>query len=186
MHSVTRANITTYYNYSPGIVHAPTYNWAFLDFQNVYQGIKKDGWKINWKSFREYLYETFNITKAVVFIGYVKENARLYTLLRKSGFQLEFKQTRRLANGQIDGGNIDPDLASYVMDNKLEYSKAVIVADDADYANMIKSLLRQNKLGVVISSHSIKSTSQLIKQIVGRDQLQSIHSLKDLIGRMVI
>jgi hypothetical protein len=83
-------------------------------------------------------------------------------------------------NGEVEGGNIDADLTSYVMDYKNEYKKAIIVADDGDYRRTIQSLLRQNKLELIISSHSIEKTSKLIKEIALKSII-SIDSLKYLI-----
>lgn len=155
-------------------------NWAFIDIQNLYQSVKKEGWRINWKLFRDYLKNEYNVTRAVVFLGYVKGNEYYYNLLKKSGFVLEFRPVFQLPNGDIDGGNVDADLASYVMDFKNEYNKAVIVADDGDYLRTIKSLMTQNKLQKIISSHSIQNTSRLIKQ-VALHSILSIESLKHII-----
>lgn len=160
----------------------PENNWAFVDMQNLYKGVQERGWNIRWESFRQYLKDRFNVTRAIAFLGYIKEYQSIYNHLRKAGFRLEFRQVKRLGNGTIDGGNVDADLASYVMDYKNEYHKAIIIADDADYCRTIKSLNRQNKLKVIISSHLIRNTSELIKQVVGRDQIVSIHSLRNQIG----
>jgi hypothetical protein len=46
-------------------------NYAFIDGQNVYRGIKELGWKIDWTRFRRYLKEKYAIGTAYVFLGYV-------------------------------------------------------------------------------------------------------------------
>jgi hypothetical protein len=170
---------------SPGVSNkapVPENNWAFIDMQNLYKGVQERGWNIRWEYFRQYLGDRFNVTRAIAFLGYLKEYQSVYNHLRKAGFILEFRQVKRLSNGTIDGGNVDADLASYVMDYKNEYHKAIIIADDADYCRTIKSLNRQNKLRQVISSHLISNTSELIKRVVCDDQILSIHSLKNQIG----
>lgn len=156
-------------------------NWAHIDLQNLHKGTLEQGWKINWTYFRHFLLETFNVKRAYIFLGYIPEYKGLYYRLRKARFELEFRNVRRLGDGSIDGGNIDADLASHVMDYKLNYDQAVIVADDADYCRTIQSLNRQNKLKAVISSHHLKNTSEIIKRVVDRNQIISIHSLKELI-----
>lgn len=156
-------------------------NWAFIDLQNLCKGVKERGWKIRWDRFRELLKEKYNVTKAVIFLGYLRENEYIYRIMRTAGFTLEFRQVKRLSDGTIDGGNVDADLASYVMDFKTEYSKAIIVADDGDYCRTIKSLDRQKKLKLIISSHTMKNTSELIKQTVGRNMILSIHSIRNQI-----
>ena len=157
-------------------------NFSFIDIQNLYQGIKERGWKINWHLFRQYLHKKYNVVKAVVFIGFVKGNEWLYAHLRNAGFELSFKETRILKNGQLDNGNCDCELVSYALDAKSEYTKAVIVADDSDYLSTIQRLSRQNKLKLVISSHLLSNTSQQIKRNVSSDMLISIHSLRNQIS----
>ena len=159
-------------------------NWAFIDTQNLYQGVKEGGWKIDWFGFRSYLREELNVTKAVAFLGYIKGNEYLYRIMRKAGFTLEFREVKILSDGTIDGGNVDADLASYVMDYKTEYHKAIIVADDGDYCRTIQSLYRQNKLKLILSSHTFRNTSQLIKQAVNSRLILSIHNIRNLIGRI--
>ena len=158
-------------------------NWAFIDMQNLYRGVQKKGWKINWEYFRNYLKVQFNVTKAVAFLGYIKEYEYLYKKIRRAGFSLEFREVKQLSNGVIDGGNVDADLASYVMDYKAEYHKAIIVADDGDYCRTIQSLNRQNKLKLIISSNTFNSTSQLIKQAVDNRLILSIHNIRYIVGQ---
>ena len=74
-------------------------NWAFIDMQNLYKGIKEKGWKINWKLFRQFLEQKYAVTKAVVFMGYIKENAGLYLCLKNAGFIIEFRKVNCLNNG---------------------------------------------------------------------------------------
>jgi hypothetical protein len=150
--------------------------------QNLYKGVQEKGWKIDWEKFRHYLRERYSVTKAVIFMGYLKEYKDLYNYLRWADFVLEFRPVKRLGNGTIEGGNVDADLASYVMDYKNNYNKAIIVADDSDYCRTIKSLNRQHKLKRIISSHPIKNTSELIKKSVDCSLIISIHSIRNLIS----
>jgi len=160
-------------------------NWVFIDLQNLYKGVQERGWKINWPSFRSHLTHKYSAVKAVIFTGFVSGNEWLYRKLTMAGFQVETRPTRILPDGTIDGGNCDADLASYVMDYKADYSKAIIVADDADYYRTIQSLQRQNKLRLIISSHLLANTSSLIKQAVSRDMLVSIHGLRNQISQTI-
>src|SRR5690242_20228558 len=99
-------------------------NWAFVDMQNFYKGVREKGWKINWAAFRNYLKTTHAVSRAVAFMGYIYENEYFYRLLRNADFVLEFRPVRKLNDGSIDGGNVDADLACYALDNKVKYSKA--------------------------------------------------------------
>lgn len=156
-------------------------NWAFIDGQNFYKGIKAEGWKIDWFKFRSYLREELQVTKAVIFLGWRVDCRWFYSILEKAGFQIEFRETKRLKDGTIDGGNVDADLTGFAMDHKREYSKAVIIADDSDYCNTLLSLNAQNKLKLIISSHPIKSTSACLKKQIGIEKIISVHDLKNKI-----
>jgi uncharacterized LabA/DUF88 family protein len=156
-------------------------NWAFIDMQNLYKSVQDGGWKINWNLFRKYLVNYHNVTTAVVFMGYIKKYDGIYTRIKKAGFIIEFREVSQKNNGIIDGGNVDADLAAYMMDYKRDYDKAILIADDGDYTNTIRSLVRQNKLKTIISSHPIKSTSKLIRKEVSPNLILSIDSIRNLV-----
>jgi len=158
----------------------PEKNHAFIDMQNLHCGVKRKGWKINWKLFGKYLKKELNVEKAIVFMGFIKKNRGFYNYLKSAGFILEFRKVTRLSNGRIDGGNVDADLASYVMDHKQEYDQAILVADDGDYCRTAESLARQGKLKMIISPHSMKKTSYLLKRIAPKTII-SINSIRSLI-----
>jgi hypothetical protein len=65
--------------------------YAFIDSQNLNLGIRSQGWVLDFRKFRIYLKDKFKVQKAFLFIGYMKENHKLYELLRSSGFELVFK-----------------------------------------------------------------------------------------------
>jgi len=78
-------------------------NYAFIDSQNLNLGIRAQGWELDFASFRVYLKDKHNITKAFLFIGYVKGNEALYTYLQESGYICIFKPTLELPAGEIKG-----------------------------------------------------------------------------------
>jgi len=161
-------------------------NWLFIDAQNFYKGIKERGWQIDWMLFRQFLTKKYDIVKAIIFMGYIEKYRPLYHHLQQAGFEIEFREVRVLGDGTIDGGNVDADLASYVMDYKMEYDKAVIVADDSDYLRTLKSLVNQNKLKALISSHLLKHTSQLIKRAIAPEFITTIHSFRNQIENKIL
>ena len=57
-------------------------NYAFIDSQNVNLGVRGDGWRIDWKKFRSYLNDEYDVTKAYLFLGFIPENTSLYNNLR--------------------------------------------------------------------------------------------------------
>ncbi|OGH64257.1 MAG: hypothetical protein A2821_02035 [Candidatus Magasanikbacteria bacterium RIFCSPHIGHO2_01_FULL_41_23] len=53
-------------------------NFAFIDNQNIYQGVRELGWYLDWRKFRRYLLEKYEVEKAYLFLGYLPENDKLY------------------------------------------------------------------------------------------------------------
>ena len=82
-------------------------NYAFIDSQNLHLGIRKLGWKIDYKKFRRYLAEKYSVQKAYCFIGFVALNQSLYDTLQDAGFILHFKPTIPDANGKINIKGVD-------------------------------------------------------------------------------
>ena len=60
-------------------------NFAFIDSQNLNLGTQKNGWKMDWRKFRRYLADNYGVTKAFMFIGYIRENEEMYEQLNASG-----------------------------------------------------------------------------------------------------
>ena len=66
-------------------------NYAFIDSQNLNLGITSLGWKLDFRKFKVYPKEKYNVSKAYLFIGYMPENQGLYKSLQEYGFVLVFK-----------------------------------------------------------------------------------------------
>ena len=120
-------------------------NYAFIDSQNLNLSIKQQGWKLDFKRFRIYLQQKYNVTKAFLFIGYIASNQRLYDTLQSFGYILIFKPTMKISTGEVKG-NVDSELVLNAITEISNYNKAIIVAGDGDYACLVEYLLKQNKL----------------------------------------
>jgi uncharacterized LabA/DUF88 family protein len=125
-------------------------NYAFIDSQNLNLGIQKLGWKLNYKKFRVYLAEKYDVQKAYIFIGFVALNQKLYDNLQEAGFILKFKPTIPDEQGKIKG-NVDADMVLSAMVEWDDYAKAVIVSSDGDFYSLVKHLYEQGKLETVLS-----------------------------------
>src|SRR6266853_2271877 len=90
-------------------------NYAFIDGQNLYLGLKESGITLDLKRFRIYLRERLDVVEAYYFIGYMQENQVLYATLQRAGFILQFKEISRDGMGKAKG-NVDVDLTLRVMD----------------------------------------------------------------------
>ena len=124
-------------------------NYAFIDGQNLHKGIKELGWDLDYRRFRRYLEEKFDVTQAFIVMGYLPTEAALYTALQSYGFILIFKPILQYKDGHVKG-NCDADLVLNAMIRFTEYEKAVIVSGDGDFYCLIKYLQDQDKLRMVL------------------------------------
>jgi uncharacterized LabA/DUF88 family protein len=120
-------------------------NYAFIDSQNLNLSIRQLGWKLDFKRFRVYLKQKYNITTAFLFIGYLAGNENLYTFLQESGYICIFKPTLELPDGKVKG-NVDAELVLHSMIQFPNYDAALIVSGDGDFFCLVEYLLAQKKL----------------------------------------
>lgn len=137
-------------------------NYAFIDAQNVHLGIKSLGWDLDWKRFRIYLREKYNVTTAYLFIGFIQTNQDLYSMLQKAGYILIFKPIIFDGKGKAKG-NCDADLVLNTILEKENYDKAVIVTSDGDFYSLVRYLYENNKLEMILSPH-YETCSKLLKK----------------------
>jgi len=123
----------------------PQDNYAFIDSQNLNLSIRYQGWVLDFRKFRRYLYTRYHVTKAFLFIGYVYENQDLYTNLQKDGYILVFKPTLELPSGKVKG-NVDAELVLHTMIEYQNYDKAIIVTGDGDFYCLVDYLVKNDKL----------------------------------------
>jgi uncharacterized LabA/DUF88 family protein len=119
-------------------------NYAFIDGQNLNLSIRELGWKLDYQKFRAYLKEKYKITRAFLFIGYLKENKALYQALTQAGFTCIYKPT--VVHKGITKGNCDAELVLQAMIEAKNYDKAIIVSGDGDFHCLAQYLIQENKL----------------------------------------
>ncbi|MFH0940635.1 MAG: NYN domain-containing protein [Candidatus Omnitrophota bacterium] len=137
-------------------------NYAFIDSQNLNLAIQELGWKLDFKRFRRYLSDKYNVVKAFVFIGYVPTNQSLYTSLQSHGYILIFKPTLNIGDGKVKG-NIDAELVLHTMIEYQNYDKAIVITGDGDFHCLVEYLKKQNKLCKIIVPNRSKFSSLLRK-----------------------
>lgn len=136
--------------------------YAFIDSQNLNLGIKSLGWRLDFKRFKTYLEEKYNVSTAYLFIGFVPANQDLYSSLQKAGYVLIFKPTLPDKDGHIKG-NIDADLVLQAMIDYKNYDKAIIITSDGDFYSLAKYLYEHHKLRFVMSPY-VRTCSILLKR----------------------
>lgn len=122
--------------------------FAFIDSQNLNLGVRSQGWKLDWRKFRQYLHNKYGVVKAYLFIGQVAGNESLYTFLQECGYILIFKPTlnSRVKDKVVIKGNVDAELVLHAMIQYKNYDKAVIVTGDGDFYCLIEYLEARGKL----------------------------------------
>lgn len=132
-------------------------NYAFIDSQNLNLGVRSLGWKLDYKKFKLYLKNKYQVEKAYLFIGMVPGNEELYSYLSDAGYSLVFKQTvqYKQANKITYKGNVDAELVLYAAAKVFDqYNKAVIVSGDGDFRCLAEYLAEREKLAKIICPNS--------------------------------
>ena len=157
-------------------------NYAFVDSQNLNLGVKSMGWELDFRKFRLYLKNKYNVSQAYLFIGHVSGNEQLYTNLQKYGYILIFKPTLeyKKSGKQIIKGNVDAELVLHTMIEYPNYNKAIIVSGDGDFHCLVEYLDEKDKLLRLIVPN--KKYSSLLrkfnKYIVEIENLRSLLEIK--------
>lgn len=151
-------------------------NYAFIDSQNVNLGIRSQGWVLDWRKFRQYLRNKYDVTKAYVFIGHVTGNEFLYTYLQECGFILIFKPTLVLPDGIVKG-NVDAELVLHTMVHYRNYKKAIIITGDGDFHCLIEYLDKKNKLLKVLAP--TRHYSSLLRKFNTNNYIVRLDLLRD-------
>lgn len=137
--------------------------YVFIDSQNLNLGVLSLGWKLDFQKFYIYLKDKYKIKKAVIFIGYVKENENLYKKLKSFGYELVFKPTLRTRKDGLKG-NVDAELVLHSA--KIEYKnydQAIVVSGDGDFYCLHEDLEKEKKLFKIIVP-SRKGESSLLRR----------------------
>ena len=141
-------------------------NFAYIDGNNLYQGVKSSGWKIDFYRFRRWLSDKYGIKRAYYFIGLIPKEKDLYASLAKAGFTLIFKEVVYDGDGKAKG-NCDADL---VLQSAIDFFEnncegQILITSDGDYSCLAKFLKDENKLIAILSPRDKSKCSILLKRI---------------------
>lgn len=151
-------------------------HYAFIDSQNLNLGIREQGWKLDFKRFRVYLRDKYNVEKAYLFIGYMAQNTDMYASLQEAGFICIFRPTLTYRDGTTKG-NCDAELVLHSMIQFENYEKAIIVSGDGDFQCLAKYLYEHEKLGAIMVPNQ-KKYSGLLKFDIFKPYLRFISDLQ--------
>jgi len=150
-------------------------NYAFIDSQNVNLSIQELDWKLDFRKFRIYLKDKYNISKAYLFIGYMVEYQDLYTSLQNFGYVLVFKPTLKYKDGSVKG-NCDAELVLQTMIEFSNYDRAVVVTGDGDFHCLVQYLYAKDKLKHVLVPNQNKYSALLKKS--AKERILFMNNLK--------
>jgi len=152
--------------------------FAFIDSQNLNLGVQSQGWKLDWRKFRQYLRNKYGVDKAYLFIGQVAGNESLYAFLQESGYILIFKPTleQHEKNGTKIKGNVDSELVLHSMVQLNNYQKAIIVSGDGDFHCLVEYLERMGKLLKILTP--TKHYSSLLRKFNNKSYIVRIDLLR--------
>ncbi len=130
------------------------WNYAFIDWQNLYLWTTTEWWSVDLFKFRIYIRDKYKISRAYYFLWYVKdENNPLYTMLQEAWFIVVFKK-QMLEMNSNKKWNIDSDLVFNVMEKLLEepekFNKIVLVSWDWDFKILVDYLIKKNRLEKIL------------------------------------
>ena len=130
------------------------WNYAFIDWQNLYLWTSSEWWNIDLDKFRIYLKDKYKVSKAYYFLWYIQdENNSLYTRVQEAWFIVIFK--KQMVNmTTAKKWNIDSDMIFRIMEKLIEkpdkFEKIVIVSGDGDFKILVDYLIKKWRLKKVL------------------------------------
>ena len=113
--------------------------YAFIDGANLHKGVIELGWELDYRRFRVWLKDKFNVANAYIFLGLIPAHKDLYADLQEMGYILVYKEVTYDGAGKIKG-NCDAELVLKTVIDYYEkkFDRAIIVSSDGDYAGLVK------------------------------------------------
>ncbi len=138
---------------------------AYIDGANLHKGVESLKWKLDYRRFRSWIRQKFNVTDAYIFIGLMPKHANLYTSLQSAGYKLIFKEVVYDGDGNAKG-NCDADLVLRAMRDYYENAPTavVLVSSDGDYTPLVRFWLEKMVHCTILSPAPIQKCSILLKK----------------------
>lgn len=157
----------------------PETNYAFIDANNLHLGMQAVGWPLSYPRFRHYLRVQHGVARAYMFLGRIPDHRALHEGLRRAGFDLILKEVSYDPSGKPKG-NVDAELVlqAAAVDYP-NYTQAVIVTSDGDFACLVDFLRDRGKLRAVLSPSRAKA-SALLKR-AARERFDTLAPLRAML-----
>ena len=141
-------------------------NFAFIDGANLHYTYENLDWQIDYSKLILLLKAKHNVTFTYYFLGNINENSHLYRELESDGYYLKLKAPTRYTTEEEHCPyclkSIAPELVRYksdcdsfmtleIISNMSSYDKAVVITSDGDFDELIKELVRKEKLRLLFA-----------------------------------
>lgn len=123
----------------------------YIDGNNLYRGAKELSHEIDYKKFRGWLRQKYNVANIYLFIGLVSARTKFYEYLQECGFILIFKQTVSVSG--IVKGNCDAELVLKAVSDfyTKAYDKCILISGDGDFGCLVEFLAQNSVLVGVLA-----------------------------------
>lgn len=142
-------------------------NLAFIDWQNLHLWTSSENWKIDFKKFRVYLRDKFQVEEAYYFIWFISEEEQdLYSKLQKAWFIVVFREHSSELKWKKKW-NVDVDIVFEIMKRIIDkdFDKIVLVTWDGDYIKLVNFLIQKDLLKrILFPSRKYSSLYNKIKK----------------------
>jgi uncharacterized LabA/DUF88 family protein len=158
-------------------------NFAFIDGANLHYTYENLDWRIDYSKLILFLKAKYNITFAYYFLGNINENSNRYKELESAGYYLKLKAPTKYTSEEeycpYCWKVIAPELVRYksdcdsfmtleIISNMALYDKAVIITSDGDFNELVKELVRKDKLRLVFAPCKNGCSGLLVSAAGGR------------------
>lgn len=134
--------------------------YVFIDGANIFYTQKTLGWKISYEKLKQYFEDECgnNLGKVFVYTAYDPDRPqqkKFLDMLEINGYILRTKEVKRIrvAKGVYEWkGDFDVELSMDILDHLQEFTTAVLLSGDSDFAPIIQRMKENNKRVIVMSA----------------------------------
>jgi uncharacterized LabA/DUF88 family protein len=145
----------------------PRYNnYAYIDGANLHYTYENLDWDIDYQKLLTHLKTKYSVIFAHYFIGKTPNNEAIYSKLSSYGYNIKLKNPSPYdteeevcphcgkvvhSSEKRYKADIDSYLTMQVMSDINNFDKAVLITSDGDFDELVKRLLRQDKLRIIFA-----------------------------------
>lgn len=124
--------------------------FAYIDESNLFLSFKLINTKISYRKLFIFLKEKYKVNQAFIFVGYTQKNDFVYSKMVNAGFNIIYKEVTNFK------GNCDCELVLQATRDYFEqnFTEAIIVSGDGDFACLVRFLNEKRVLARVIAPRS--------------------------------